>query len=286
MSNLEQLPADEPSFKTVSEPSRSPERALPSKPPGSAESVEPAAPALGRRASDKPGRRVFNATQLRPSPSDLFAPGPDERVIDTVVPPRTIPLLPNLARTRRIATSDGASRELVPPTRAHDSFFSVPQPHDDTLDFSIEPASYTAVAANDDSAWKFRTAVRFNTTVRGGNAAAREIFPAPRPQDGTPDFSIESTSLAAAATSRGPSSSSTASNFTAADRKSDAVAREYSPTPRSQDGTLDFGIAPALPAAVPAHAVSAEKSSTATSFDAGVKGSDMDARVFFPRLAQ
>ena len=174
--------------------------ALPSKPPGSAESVEPAASALGRRAPDTPGRSAFHATQLSSSPSDLPAPGPDEKVIETVFPPRTIPLLPNLVRTRRIAASDAASRDFFPATRAHDAIVSVPESHDDTLDFSIEPASLTAVAANDDSAWKFRTAARLNTAVGGGEAAAREMFPAPRPQDGTQDFSIESTFLAAVAT--------------------------------------------------------------------------------------
>ena len=52
--------------------------------------------------------------------------------------------------------------------------------------------------------------------------------------------------------------------------------------PRSHDGTLDFGIAPALPAAVPARTVSAGISSTAASFDGAVGGSDMVARDFFP----
>ena len=308
------------SFKTFSEPSRSPERALPSKPPGSAESIEPAssargrrasdsservarvtsqalgfsvltphprplpskppgsaesvelaASALGRRAQDKPGRSVFHATQLRSSPSDLPAPGLDEKVMESVFKPRTIPLQPDLARTRGIAASHAASRDLFPPTRAHDAIISVPESHDDELDFSMEPASLTAVAANDGSAGKFRTAARFNTAVRGADAAARERFPAFRPQDGTQDFNIESTSLVAVGTSRYPSSSSTASSVATAVRKSDAVAYEDSPTPRSQDGTLDVGIAPALPAAVPTRVASAEIFSTAASLDAGVK---------------
>ena len=73
---------------------------------------------------------------------------------------------------------------VFPATRAHDAIFSVAGSHDDTLDVSIEPTPLTAVAASDDSAWKFHTATRFNTIVRGGDAAAREIFPAPRPRDG------------------------------------------------------------------------------------------------------
>ena len=109
----------------------------------------------------------------------------------------------------------------------------MPESHDDALDFSIEHASLIAVTANGDTAWKFRTAARFNTTaVRGGDAAARGMLSAPRPQDGTQDFSIEPTSLAAVATNRDPGSSSTASSFTTAVRKSEAVAREDSPTPR------------------------------------------------------
>ena len=72
----------------------------------------------------------------------------------------------------------------------------MPESHDDKLDFSIEPAYLTAVAANDDYAWKFRTAARFNTAARWGNATTREMFPAPRPQDGTIYFSIEPTSAA------------------------------------------------------------------------------------------
>ena len=86
---------------------------LPSKPPGSAESVEPAVSALGRSASDKPGRSAFHATQLRSSPSDLPVFGPHERVIETAFPPR-IPLLPDLARARRMAASDAATREIFP----------------------------------------------------------------------------------------------------------------------------------------------------------------------------
>ena len=60
------------------------------------------------------------------------------------------------------------------------------------------------------------------------------------------------------------------------------AAREFFPTPRPQDGTLHFGIAPALPTAVTTRAVSAENSSAAASFDAAVRGSDMAAREMFP----
>ena len=52
-------------------------------------------------------------------------------------------------------------------------FSSVPESLDDTLDFSIELASLAAVAANEDSAWQFRTAARFNTAVRRSDTAAR-----------------------------------------------------------------------------------------------------------------
>ena len=137
------------SFKTFSGPSRSPVRAPPSKPPGSAESVAPVASALDRSASDKLGRSTFHATQLRSSSSDLPASGPDERVIEIVYPP-LIPLLPDLARTRRIAASDAGSRVFFPATRAHGAIVSVPGSHDDTLDFGIEPASLAAFAANED----------------------------------------------------------------------------------------------------------------------------------------
>ena len=51
--------------------------------------------------------------------------------------------------------------------------FPVAQPHDDTPDFSIEPASLAVVLV--DSAWQFRTAARFNTAVGGSDAAAQEI---------------------------------------------------------------------------------------------------------------
>ena len=91
-----------------------------------------------------------------------------------------MPLLPDLARTRKMASSDADIRECFP----------VLETHDDTLDFSIEPASLAAVATTKNSAWQFRTAARFNTAVRGSDAAAREFFPAPHPQDGTLYFSL------------------------------------------------------------------------------------------------
>ena len=122
------------------------------------------------------------------------------------------------------------------------------------LDFGVAPALPAAMPTRAVFAEKSSTAASVDAAV--SDTGAREIFPAPRPQDGTQDFSIESTSL--------------------------AVACEDSPTPRSHDGTLDFGIAPALPAAVTARAVSAEQSSTAASFDDGIKGSDTVTRDFFP----
>ena len=242
---------------------------LPSKPSGrprSAVSVEPVASALGLSTSDKPGRRAFHATQLRSSPSDLPPSGPDEKVIETVSPPR-IPLLPDLSRTCRMTASDAATRELFPAPRPHDTIFSVPESHDDTLDFSIEPTSPAAAAENEDSACQFRTAARFTTALRGIDAAAREIYPAPSPQGGTLDFSIESASLPAVATftDKDPGHSSTASSFNTAVRGSDTTARENFPTPRPQDGTLDFGIDPLVPAAVATHADSARSSSAVAS---------------------
>ena len=60
------------------------------------------------------------------------------------------------------------------------------------------------------------------------------------------------------------------------------VARDFFPTPRPHDGTLIFGIAPEFPAAVPTRASSAENPSTAASFDAAVRESDMAARDLFP----
>ena len=139
-----------------------------------------------------------------------------------------------------------------------------------------------AVAADEDSAWLFRTAARFNTAVRGSDAAAREMFLAPRPQDGTLDFSIESGSLAAVTTNRNPGKFSTASSFNSAVRGSDTAAHEEFPTTLPQDGTPDFGIAPALPATVTTRADSAGNSSTSVSIEAAVRGSDMAARDFVP----
>ena len=59
------------------------------------------------------------------------------------------------------------------------------------------------------------------------------------------------------------------------------MACEDSPTPRSQDGTLDVGIAPALRTAVATRAVSTDNSNTAASYDVAVRGSDMAAREMF-----
>ena len=70
-------------------------------------------------------------------------------------------------------------------------FFSpAPRPQDGNLDFSVAPTSLAAVATNEDSAWKFSAAASFNTAVRDRDAVTRAIFPAPRLQDGTSDFSI------------------------------------------------------------------------------------------------
>ena len=190
-------------------------------------------------------------------------------------------MLPDLARSRRIAASDAATHSFFPATRAHDAFFFVPESHNDTLDLSMEPASLAAVAANEHSALNFRTLSRFYTAIGGSDAAARESSPAPRPQDGTQDFSIESTSLAAVAANRDPGNCSTASSFPTTVRRSKATAREDFPTPCPQDGTLDFGIAPALPGDVTTRASSAENYSTVASADAPVRGSNTAARDFF-----
>ena len=71
-------------------------------------------------------------------------------MIETVYPP-FIPLLPDLARTCRIAASDAASRVFFPAMRAHGAIVSVPESHNDTLDFGIDPASLAAFPANEDS---------------------------------------------------------------------------------------------------------------------------------------
>ena len=77
--------------------------------------------------------------------------------------------------------------------------------------------------------------------------------------------------------------SSAAASFNAAVRGSDTAAREILATPRPQDGTLLFGIAPSLSAVVATHANSAGTYSTAASFDAAVRGSKTAARDFFLR---
>ena len=97
------------------------------------------------------------------------------------------------------------------------------------------------------------------------------------------DFSIEPASLAAVATNRYPGHFSTASSFNSSFRGSDAAAHEEFPMPRPPDGTLDFGIAPALPAAMTTRADSAGNCSTGASFNAAVRGSDMAARDCFAR---
>ena len=124
----------------------------------------------------------------------------------------------------------------------------MPESHDDTLDLSIKPPTLAAVAANEDSAWKFRTAARFNTAVKRGDAAARDIVSAPRPQDGTLDFGI-APALPAAMTTRAVSAehSSTAASDDTAVTGSDMVARDLFSTPRAQAGTLEFGFTPASP---------------------------------------
>ena len=97
------------------------------------------------------------------------------------------------------------------------------------------------------------------------------IFSTPRPQDGKLDFGL-APALPAVMPTRAVSAenSSTAASGDAAVRGSDKAACGYFPTPRPQDGTRDFGVAPALPAAVPTRAEFDEKSSTAGSFDAAV----------------
>ena len=54
----------------------------------------------------------------------------------------------------------------------------MPESHDDTLDFSIEPASLAAVAANEDSAWQFCTALRvLILLLEGAMRALVRFFP-------------------------------------------------------------------------------------------------------------
>ena len=111
------------------------------------------------------------------------------------------------------------------------------------------------------------------------------FFSVPESHDDKLDFSIEPDSLAAVATNRAPGNSSTALSCTTSVRASDIAARDLFPTTRPQDGTLNFGMAPALRAAVTTRAVSAESSCTAASVDAAVRGSDIPAREFFQPLA-
>ena len=124
----------------------------------------------------------------------------------------------------------------------------------------------------------------------------------PRSNDGTLNFGIAPASPAAVpARAVSTEQSSTAASFDAAARGSAPFllnnpvrlrvlmlllegARDLFPTPRPQDDTLAFGIAPALPVAVATRDVSTGNSCTAASFDAAVRGSDMVARDIFPRL--
>ena len=108
-----------------------------------------------------------------------------------------------------------------------------------------------AEATRADSAGDSSAAASFNTAARGSDIGAREHFPTPRPQDGTRYFSI-ALALSAAVATHADSAGTycTAAIFYAAVRGSKTAARDVFSVPRPQDGTLYFGIAPALPAAV------------------------------------
>ena len=79
-------------------------------------------------------------------------------------------------------------------------FFPTPRPKDGTLHFSGAPAFSAAVATHADFAGTYSTPASFDAAVRGSETAVRETLPAPRPQDGTLDFSIAPALPAAVAT--------------------------------------------------------------------------------------
>ena len=134
-----------------------------------------------------------------------------------------------------------AARENVP----------TPRPQDGTLDIGIAPALPAGVTTRADSAEKSSMAASFKAAVRGSDMAAREMFPTPLPRDGTMNFSSAPAFPAAVATHADFARTySTAARFDTAVRGSETAARVTFPAPRPQDGTLDFNIAPALPAAV------------------------------------
>ena len=101
------------------------------------------------------------------------------------------------------------------------------------------------------------------------------FFPVPpRPRDGALDFSVEPASLAVVATNRVLGNSSAASSLDTAVKESAAAARDFFPAPRSQDGTLDFRIAPASPAAVATHGDSAQNSRADANCNTALRGDD------------
>ena len=144
--------------------------ALTSKTPGrprsaeriASQPVDSAAFSLDPSTSKNSRSSALQATQLRSSPSSLPGSGPDEGPFETHFLPH-FPLLSDPARTRVMATNENAACELFP----------VPRPQDGTLDFSLAPAFFAAVATNEDSAWNFSADVSFNTTVRGSDAFGR-----------------------------------------------------------------------------------------------------------------
>ena len=91
------------------------------------------------------------------------------------------------------------------------------------MDFGISPALSTAVATHADSAGTYITAASFDAAVRGSKTAAPGFFPAPRPQDGTLDFSIAPALPAAVATRDDSAEKHRAdANFNTADQSGDA----------------------------------------------------------------
>ena len=130
-------------------------------------------------------------------------------------------------------------------------FCPTPRPQDGTLDFGIAPALPAAVTTRADSAGNSSSTSSFYAVVRGSDMASRELFPTPRPQEGTLYFSSAPAFSAPVATHADSAGTySTAASFDIAVRGNETVAREFLPAPRPQDGALDFSIAPALPAAV------------------------------------
>ena len=118
-----------------------------------------------------------------------------------------------------MTTSESAARVFFPPLVhkiAHWS--SVP-----------EPAFLVPAATSEDSVWTFSADTRLSIVVRGGDAATRENISAHRPQDGTPDFSIEPSLLATVVTNEDSAGHFSAdASYNTAVRRSDTFTRPFS----------------------------------------------------------